>query len=182
MGATLAFRAIEDYPAASTSGAVLTGWTAPSAWTDPLAPRDRPPITVDSAESPMTAGSMPVQSLASVPEWLVPALSDLAKLRRSSSLPGAPSMEAISRMQGIVANCLPEFGLHPTSVDPSTEGGVCVSFGRAAKYADIEVLDSGIILAGTSEDGGRTRVWEIEAGMLQPSLAYIATFVGNANR
>lgn len=54
--------------------------------------------------------------------------------------------------------------LIPTDVTPSVEGGIGMYFRIGRKYADIECLNSGEILAITSEDDRPPVVWEIELG------------------
>ena len=70
----------------------------------------------------------------------------------------------------------------PSSIDPSVEGGVCLSFQKDGRYGDIECFNSGEILAVTSTGGDDTTVWEIEGAgqQLQDGLSKIRTFVNRS--
>jgi hypothetical protein len=51
----------------------------------------------------------------------------------------------------------------PTRVAPSAQGGIGICFyGRNNKYADIECLNTGVILATLSDGMGRPEVWEVK--------------------
>lgn len=52
-------------------------------------------------------------------------------------------------------------GLKPESIVPSAEHGVGIVFGAGEKFADIECLNSGSILAATSDGHGTIDVWEV---------------------
>ena len=62
----------------------------------------------------------------------------------------------------------------PTRIVASGEGGAALCFVEGEKYADIESLNSGVILGVISQKGGRPIAWEIE-----PSASGIA---GAVNR
>jgi hypothetical protein len=53
------------------------------------------------------------------------------------------------------------YGLEPTRVSASVEGGVAISFVKNGKYADVECLNSGEILAVTYEKNGAPDVWQV---------------------
>src|SRR5689334_17757210 len=50
----------------------------------------------------------------------------------------------------------------PNRVDSSAEGGVNIAFIQDDLYADVECLNSGEILAVTSNRKDRPRVWEVQ--------------------
>jgi hypothetical protein len=117
-------------------------------------------------------------------EWLVAAykrLSRLAALENDWDSYGAeaPSRVSIDTARNIL-DVLAGADFEPTSVDPSAEGGVCLSFRRGNRYADIECFNSGEILAVTSSGGDDTCVWEIRGfdQHLENALSKIRTFVG----
>jgi hypothetical protein len=67
----------------------------------------------------------------------------------------------------------------PNRVAPSAQGGVGICFYRGEKYADIECLNSGEILATLSDGTGRPEVWEVKptesTGALERIGQYIAS-------
>jgi hypothetical protein len=101
-------------------------------------------------------------------EWLLAAFKNLARmgaLRMDWDSYGAeaPSNSAIEVSRSVL-KILAESEFEPASIDPSAEGGVCLSFRRGDRYGDIECFNSGAILAVTSTGGDETNVWEIVAG------------------
>jgi hypothetical protein len=70
--------------------------------------------------------------------------------------------------------------LVPTRVAPSAQGGIGICFyGRNNKYADIECLNTGEILATLSDGRGRPEVWDVRPidsrGALERIGKYIAS-------
>ena len=53
--------------------------------------------------------------------------------------------------------------LTPTAIVPSSESGIGIIFRQGRRYGDVEFLNSGEILAVTSDGSGKPRVWEVEA-------------------
>ena len=51
--------------------------------------------------------------------------------------------------------------LEPLAIDPSAEGGVCISFREGILYADFECFNNGELLAVTSRGGDETNVWAV---------------------
>ena len=117
-------------------------------------------------------------------EWLLTAykkLSRLASLEDDWDSYGAeaPSRESIDTARAIL-RAVDDADFEPASVDPSAEGGVCLSFQQGDRYGDVECFNSGEIMAVTSIGGNDTNVWEIEGRGIQLRLALnkIRTFVG----
>ena len=117
-------------------------------------------------------------------EWILAAhkrLSQLALLQAGWDSYGAeaPTRESISNSREIL-HALSDADFEPTSVDPSAEGGVCLSFHRGDHYGDIECFNSGEVLAVTSTGADDTNVWEIEelGAQLCHELNKIRTFIG----
>jgi hypothetical protein len=61
----------------------------------------------------------------------------------------------------------------PTRVVPSAEGGVAVFFMRGDRYADIEFLNTGEVLAVTYVGKAEPDVWEITEEPLEPAVERI---------
>jgi len=117
-------------------------------------------------------------------EWLLAAYKKLSKLALleadwDSYGAEAPTRDSIDAAREIL-RALADAELEPTSVDPSAEGGVCLSFQRGGRYGDIECFNSGGILAVTSTGPDDTNVWEIERSSVQlgRALSRIRTFIG----
>jgi hypothetical protein len=70
--------------------------------------------------------------------------------------------------------------LYPTTVSPSAEGGVAVSFVRGERVATIECLNEGSVLAVRSDRVNRPTAWELsgEDKDIRDTLTRIATFLG----
>lgn len=67
----------------------------------------------------------------------------------------------------------------PNRVAPSAQGGVGVCFYAHEKYADIEILNNGEILATTSDRRGMPQVWEVKPIELKGALDRIVRFVNS---
>lgn len=99
--------------------------------------------------------------------WYIKSLECLTKLSQLS--PGwdsyaapTPNLDAIRFVRTLLAE-LVAIDCEPTSIDPSVEGGVCISFRRGDKYADIESFNSGCVLGAIATKGSsESDVWEIE--------------------
>ena len=61
--------------------------------------------------------------------------------------------------------------LIPTRVVASAEGGVAICFVNGKKYADIECLNTGVILGVTSNSRDRPIVWKVEQSASGVALA-----------
>ena len=79
--------------------------------------------------------------------------------------------------------CLIGANLIPDAIMPSAEGGVAICFVRGGKYADIECLNTGEILAVKSTQGERPHAWALDATSIdsgaaaQQISAYLSVFV-----
>jgi hypothetical protein len=71
-----------------------------------------------------------------------------------------PNASSIQIARAIIKE-LSSIELEPTGIDPSVEGGVCISFREGRRYADLECFNNGCVLAVTSLGGADTKVWEI---------------------
>ena len=72
---------------------------------------------------------------------------------------------------------LRNLGLAPTSILPSVEGGVGITFRRDGKYADIECFNTGEILAIQSDGSGQPSVWEVGPDALKETLTTIRAYL-----
>ena len=104
-------------------------------------------------------------NIDSFDSWLVDdwkAVTRLSKLEQDWNNYGSEPPLAIAIEQAKSALKI-LFGLNfrPTGIDPSVEGGVCLSFSDERLYADIEFFNNGKILAVTTENGMQPEVWEL---------------------
>lgn len=67
----------------------------------------------------------------------------------------------------------------PNRVAPSAQGGVGICFYRGNKYADIECLNTGEILATTSDGTGRPEVWEVKPSESKGALQRIGQYIAS---
>ena len=116
-------------------------------------------------------------------EWLIAAhkkLARLASLNADWDSYGAevPNQESIDAARNVL-RFLAEADFEPTSIDPSVEGGVCLSFQHGGRYGDIECFNCGEILAVISTGGDDTTAWDIRAAgqHLHGTLSRIRTFI-----
>jgi hypothetical protein len=72
-----------------------------------------------------------------------------------------PSDFALAWAEAILQD-LEKYGITPTKVVASAEGGAAVCFVDMDKYADLEILNSGAILGVISDKHSRPDVWEIK--------------------
>lgn len=85
-----------------------------------------------------------------------------------------PSAAAIEMAQRIL---LSSTNRVPNRVAPSAQGGVGICFYRGDKYGDIECLNTGEILAATTDGRNRPQVWEVAPNNIQEALERIGRFV-----
>lgn len=117
-------------------------------------------------------------------EWLVQAYKKLSRFASltddwdsyGAEAPNSISVDTARNVIGVLA----DEDFEPTSVDPSAEGGICISFQCTNRYGDVECFNSGEILAVTSVGGDETEVWDLRSldPDLRNALSKIRTFVG----
>lgn len=89
-------------------------------------------------------------------------LHELANCDKNSMMPGEdpPSQHAIGAAGHVLRSFLSSH-LIPDGVLASAEGGVAICFVRGDKYADIECLNSGEVLAVTSTRNKHPHAWAL---------------------
>ena len=115
------------------------------------------------------------------PDWLPVAILRLKQLeslgdgwnRYDSESPNADSC----RNTQLILQILADRGLQPTRVDPSAEGGICISFFEEDRYADIECFNTGEILAAIRFHSN-VDVWELKSvRAVLNAMARIRSFI-----
>jgi hypothetical protein len=99
-------------------------------------------------------------------------LIDLLRLPNDWNSFGAesPARNAIA-VAGRVIDSLIRTNLVPDAVLPSAEGGVAICFVRDNRYADIECLNSGEILAVKSTRNEQPHAWAIDESSIDSDMA-----------
>ena len=72
----------------------------------------------------------------------------------------APNDAAIANTRRVL-DSLQNLGFRPDRIAPSAEGGIMLSFYVGKRYGDIELFNTGEILAVTSDGSGSPLVWEV---------------------
>lgn len=139
---------------------------------------------LDGPGSPALAGQAPVCTQHPKPtdsEWCASAkcvLQQLAELTSGWDGYGAepPVATSICKAKQII-EALGVLSLAPSNIVASVEGGVAITFRRKDKYADIECLNSGEVLAVTSDGRNEPAVWEVEPGGVNQTLERIREYI-----
>src|SRR3954453_19202012 len=114
------------------------------------------------------------------PSWLPAVQRDLAGLGLTPEWPPEAVAAAGDRPRR-AAECslgrLADFGLRPDRIFPSLDGGVALAFAAGDRYAEVEFLDSGEVLATCSAaDGAGVRIGPVHSD-LGGTLDRIASFL-----
>ena len=72
-----------------------------------------------------------------------------------------PPNDAAIASTRLVLDSLQCIGFRPDRIAPSAEGGIMLSFYVGKRYGDIEMFNTGEILAVTSDGNGSPHVWEV---------------------
>lgn len=128
--------------------------------------------------------STKVISLSDRPLWLhggLRALNRLANLKNNWDSYGAeaPSRQAVRTARHIVG-ILGDFDVEPYSIDPSVEGGVCISFARGNRYGDIECFNTRELCAVVSEENETPLAWDVSESDegIAVAIQRICEFIG----
>src|SRR5262249_7877707 len=109
--------------------------------------------------------------------WLADATSALESLK--NLLPGWDSYDApvpeppAFRHAGTTLGLLHALKLWPDRIAASAEGGIAFVLARGGKYADLECLNTGEILAVTCDRGGEPEVWAVDPTTISAALERI---------
>jgi hypothetical protein len=114
--------------------------------------------------------------------WLPQAQRDLAGLglnpewpEESLAVPGSRAR----RSADCALRLLAELGLRPQRLFPSLEGGVTFAFAARGRYAEVEFLDGGEVVASCSEAGqGEAHIWPV-CSDLGTAFHTISEFLGD---
>jgi hypothetical protein len=91
--------------------------------------------------------------------WLIETRLQLAGLglppNWSEESVEAPGIRA-TRLADCALRLLAELDLRPDWLIPCPEGGVCIAFGTSGRYADVQFLNSGEVIATCSATGDPT--------------------------
>ncbi len=115
-------------------------------------------------------------------DWLQDALRALATIENlpdnwDSNDAESPNQTAIQNCQ-LVLTQLVKANLKPSLIEPSTDDGIAVGFWAENRYADIECLNDGEILAMTHDRGvAEPEIWEIHATKMSETIKKIKKFL-----
>jgi hypothetical protein len=113
--------------------------------------------------------------------WLPEIRRDLAGLVLSPEWPqesvGVPGSRS-RRSADCALRLLAELDLRPEQLRPSLDGGVCFAFGTRERYAEIEFLDSGEVVATCSNGSAGTVHVRPPVSDLGTALRTIQAFLG----
>lgn len=125
-------------------------------------------------------GTVEATAIDSASPWLLPALQKVAKMGAIGAweLTGASPPNPIAvKSASLVLTRLSQMDFPPDRIAPSSDEGVCISFRRGGRYADIESFNTGEMLAVINEVGGEPVIWELEQGELSETIAKINAFI-----
>lgn len=149
----------------------LTNPAAPEAFRDPTTPTARS-VTTDRV----------FEDFSGVP-WLgrhVARLHAMQSLSTSwhSYCQNPPNYLAIQRARAVL-DAAAALDIEPSNIDPSVDEGICISFRRGGRYADIECFNSGEVLAAESTDDTPTEIWDVDASTdaIEGAIARISEFI-----
>jgi hypothetical protein len=114
--------------------------------------------------------------------WLSSALCALGRLGKLANNWDSYGAEAPSRLAietgKYIISVLSGLDLTPTSIDPSAEGGICISFRKGQRYSDIECFNDGTVLAVTAESDSKPNVWRLAGDAdVAPSIKRMKAFL-----
>lgn len=131
-----------------------------------------------------TAGKLPIQgrALSSVDEtveWVRMANDKIDSLcGHNSMLESEPPNEVSLHNARLAIGILASMNMQPTNIIASAEGGLGIFFVAGTKYADIEFLNTGEIIAMTKDAAvGRREVWDVDAADMAEDARLIESFI-----
>lgn len=91
----------------------------------------------------------------------------------SAYVPSEDSLKLAEQIAGVSVR----LGIGPTRIVPSAEGGVGICYYKGQRYGDIECLNTGEILACTSDGTGNPKVWEVDGQDYAPAIREIQAWL-----
>ena len=141
----------------------------------------RPPTKPWSRVPNSRTGTVQVTDLDVASPWLMGELRKLSKMkllpRQWESSGAEPPNDTAIALASDVLVTLADMDFRPDHLDPSTDEGVCISFRKGNRYADVECFNTGEILAVISEDGGHPEIWEPSG--IRKAAAKINSFISD---
>ncbi|NJK89156.1 MAG: hypothetical protein HC923_06940 [Myxococcales bacterium] len=91
--------------------------------------------------------------------WLAPALERISRLQSDHH----PGIETVARREAstLLDTIYYRTSLRPTRISSSAEGGIAVVFEVPGRYADVECLNDGSVVAGLTDFEGHQEVHEL---------------------
>lgn len=125
--------------------------------------------------------TLKVEILDTPHHWYASGLKQIDALRvlvndwhETGAMP--PTATAVGLSKAVLTK-LSEVGFPPDRIDPSSAGGICISFQDGDRYADVECLNSGNIIALTMEGHSNPIVWDVEPFEISGVVADIDAFI-----
>lgn len=117
----------------------------------------------------------------SLPDWTLEIRRSLRRMRKLSDRWNAdntepPNTRSLFYAERII-DLLVDLNLKPHKIVPSAEGGIAITFRKAAKYADIECFNSGEIVAIMADGISESEVWEVSLDRIGQTLDIIYGFI-----
>jgi hypothetical protein len=129
------------------------------------------------------ADTMPSRDLESGLPWVGRGLQEIAKLGSldpSWHETGAPVPNNVAtELATVILQQLSLINFRPNSIDASADEGICISFARRDRTANVECFNTGEVLAVTMPRGGEPTIWSITNGTILSGLVRIHEFVGD---
>lgn len=145
-------------------------------WDSDYAPTVRPER--QQVKGAVTDEATPVEAASKWYAKLVRRIAELSNLRDKwiDGEADPPNETAASNARNVLA-ILEFVGAEPTHIGASTDEGICISFIRDGRYADIECYNSGDILAVKADRDSTPIVWTVREGELRGAVDEIARFI-----
>jgi hypothetical protein len=118
--------------------------------------------------------------------WLTAALQclfELGRLQHDWESSGVePPNEIATKAAERVIKAFADLDFSPNEIRPSVDEGIRVVFRSGRRYADVECLNSGTVLAIISTGDGDRQVWEVNPESPKDSASKIYRFIANRSK
>lgn len=145
---------------------------------------DHSPWVIRSAPEDGVAArvrTVPVLKLESPHHWHLEAARHIKSLACLGSdwheTPADPPNEESVGLSQAVLNVLSDLNFEPARIDPTSVGGICFSFEQGDRYADIECLNSGNMVALLMEGSNNPIVSVVTAADIPDTVAKLNGFI-----